>query len=244
MSRVSRFAGAVAAALTLAAGAASAATLQLATSFDVAVRPSGINAPSGPDTIGLGGARITATATFADGTVFTRNGSAAPRAVASSFTYTVAGASVAGTNGVYQAGTSPGAPTAVGLFFAASSDGFATDGTGANIFTPNPDRGTLSIFGLGLPNTLQFQAEGTTGGPVPLGSALTLPQLQAIRFGPLFSSFSTRGINGTNYVISNFTTVASDLSVSTVPLPASLPMLGAGILAVGALRRRRAKRTA
>lgn len=232
------------AAATSSAVAASAATLMLETSFDVNRNAPGINAPPGPDALGLSGSRITATAIFDDGTVFTTNGTAASRVLPSAFTYTISGASVAATNGIYSAGTTPGAPTTVGLFFASSNDGFFTSGPGTNIFTSNPDFANLSILGLGQPNTLKFTAQGSTGGSIAIGSALTLAQLEGISFGPALSSFSTRGSGGTNYNLSNFSTTASIVTPAAVPLPASLPLLGLGIFAAGAIGKRRKRRAA
>ncbi len=220
-------AGAIALA-ALAAPAATAATLSLQSTFTLT------KTGNGRDTPGLSGASVVLLADFADGTVFTRNGFTTPRAVASSVSFTISGASVAGTNGIY----APSAP--LGLFATGTAfDGLLTTGPSTNVFVPGAD---ATFFGIaGLANQIRLDAGGSVGSRA-LGDLLTLDILNAVRLasgGVVL--FSQSGSGGTSYAVSNVTTTAFS-DVAAVPLPAGLPLLAGALMALGALARRNRRR--
>lgn len=206
--------------------AAAAATLTLQTEFDVTAR-------SGPDSLGLIGSRVLFEMEFADGTVFTRDGFATPRAVASSASVTVSGASVGSSNGDYTLDST------VGLFSTGTAfDGIKSSGSSTLIFGANRDASTFGI--LDLVRTVRFDADGTVGIRA-LGDQLTLAILQGVAFsdralsGDNATLFS-RSADSTNYTLTNFTTSAFS-DVAPVPLPAGLPLLLSALGAFAFMRR-------
>jgi hypothetical protein len=212
--------------LALQAGAASAATLTLQSSFDLQT------SDNGPDTPGLNGAKVLLQADFAEGTVFTRDGFDVPRAVASNVTFTISGALNVATNGIYMA-TAP-----LGLFASGNQfDGLFTSGPGTNVFVPGGD---ATFFGIaGIANQIRLDAGGTVGTHA-LGDVLTLATLQNVQLatgGVVL--FSQSGQGGTSYSVRNATTSAFGATPSPVPLPAGLPLLAGGLVILGGLTLRR-----
>ena len=215
--------------LIFAAGAVGAATLTLESTFSLT------QSGSGPDTPGLSGASVLLHAEFAGGTVFTRDGFDVPRAVASLVTFTISGASNMATNGIYM----PSA--ALGLFANSTVfDGLLTTGPSTNVFIPGAD---ATFFGIaGLVNQVRLDAGGSVGTHA-LGDLLTLEILQGVKLasgGVVL--FSQSGSGGSSYDVSNVSTRAFS-DVAAVPLPAALPLLGMGMLALAGIaagRRRKA----
>ncbi|MFN3642899.1 MAG: hypothetical protein ACK4TB_08250 [Gemmobacter sp.] len=217
--------------LALAApAAASAAALSLQSTFTLT------RTGSGPDTPGLSGATVVLLAAFAEGTVFTRDGFATPRAVASNVTVMVSGASVAATNTTY-------APTAtLGLFATGNAfDGLLTSGPSTNVFVVGAD---ATFFGIaGLVNQVRLDAGGSVGLRA-LGDLLTLDILRDVRLasgGVVL--FSRSGQGGTSYAVSDVTTTAF-AAPPAVPLPAALPLLAGALAVLAGLARRRARSAA
>lgn len=224
--------GAAALSIGAIAGPAVAGTLTLQTSFDLVTRG------NGPDTPGLDGASVLVTSTFDDGTTFEQGFYSALRAVATSTTFEITGASVAETNGTYMP------TTGLGLFAAnGSSDGYLTNGT-TSPFGSNPDG---SFFGLEngngvLVNQVRLDAGGTVGARLE-GDALTFDILNDVEIGSGgVLLFSKSGSGGTGYDMLNFANQAFE-DTPAVPLPAGFPMLAGGLLVFGAMRRK-AKQTA
>lgn len=207
--------------------AASAAALSLQSTFTLS------RTGNGPDTPGLNGAKVVLLAEFDQGTVFTRDGFATPRANAASVRFTISGASVAATNATY----SPTAP--LGLFATGTAfDGFLASGSSTNVFLPGGD---ATFFGIiGLVNQVRLDAGGSVGTRA-LGDLLTLDILKGVRLasgGVVL--FSRSGPGGTSYAVSNVSTVAF-AAPAAVPLPAGLPLLAAAIAVLAGLRRRQTR---
>ena len=169
-------------------------------------------------------------AEFADGTVFTRDFNAAPRAVAASHSFTITGSGVDGTY-VARAGT-------VGLFSNNTTFNGIFNST-ANSFI-NGDAFPVAIAGIA--SQLRFDAGGTVPDAV-LGEALTLSHLTAAVFGSGgLQRLSQSGSGSTNYDLVNFSSRAYEVGgPAVVPLPAASPMLLAGLGALGFVRGRSRK---
>lgn len=213
--------------LALALGAvppAAAATLTLTTSFDLTKQA------GDPDTPGLSGASVVLTAVFADGTRFTRGGFDVPRAVASSLSFAIGGASVAATNGTYAA------TRMLGLFATGNPfDGYLTTGPDTFFLSPNAD---ATFFGVaGLVNQVRLSAGGSVG-TAAVGELLTLERLKGVTIGTGgVQLFSKSGVGGSSYTMSNFVNTATT-DAAPVPLPAGLPLLAVSLGLLAVLRRK------
>lgn len=223
---------AVAAALLLGSAAlASAATLKLTTSFVIG---SGTATPPAPDTAGLVGSTVTVASTFLDGATFSSN-----RVTADSTTISIAGASIAGTNGSFDV------MDEVGLFGSATNGGLGKVVRSFFVF-----QGGLTAGG--VIESLSLDANGTVGDQAD-GTALTLALLQGVQFRgtgpsglPGSSQTSILGFGRTDLTVTGIQTSAMDLdAVAPVPLPAALPLMLAGLGGFGGLSAlRRGRRAA
>lgn len=202
-----------------------AVPLSFSTSFDVTTGSSGGPKPQ-PDPLMLGGTRFTIDTVFADLATFGNpTNRTEVRVLAESSTLTVVGGGSTRTFAF---------KNPIGLFAGrdAANSGFRSD-----VFS-FLGAGPLSVDGFGS-NSLQLDANGLAN--TAAGTKLTLGFLNGLTFGPQigFNSFSTTGSGGTSYRLSNFSTSASEIAASPVPLPAGLPLLLAGLAGLGALRARR-----
>lgn len=194
---------------------ANAAMLAVEVGFTLSLE-SGLNA------LGLDGADVLFRADFADGTTFASICCGQPQANAASHSFVISGATIGGSNGIFSD------PDGVALFpNNANSDGFFSE-LGDTISLP------------GVASQVRFDA----GGSIPdvsNGDLLTLTQLTVL-FGssPGISSIFSSG--GSDYDVVDFEVNAFE--VAPVPVPAALPLMGAGLAALGFFGWRRKRKAA
>ncbi len=190
---------------------AKAAVITVDVGFDLSLS-------SGNDAAGLDGASVLFTASFADGTTFVDPICCPPMAIAASHSFTISGASVAASNGVF---SDPG-----GAAFSPNN------GLNEGFFTQSGS--VLSLAGLA--SVIQFGVNNQIPD-VLAGDLLTVAMLDVMYGTTQFAGWL--GTDGSQYSLTNINVNAFQGGVNEVPLPAAFPLFLMGISAIGFVGRKR-----